>query len=223
MFIVSTIIQNEFAIRLFSPVTVGLTVTCILVCISRLSKEKNIRELVEYFPALLEKCPDTKFIIVGDGPDKQHLENMVEKLSLQDKIVFTGRIPADEVYKYYALGDVFVSASTFEVHSMSYLEALAGGLPLLCRKDDALLGVLDPGKNGQMYTTQEEFVNYAVQMLSDEDYRKALAEASLQKADEFSCDAFASSMLKVYADVIRYNQEDTAKEAVAAEESGEQD
>ena len=182
--------------------------TEIRVCISRLSKEKNIRELIEFFPDLLKQYEDTKFLIVGDGPDKEHLEKMVEKLELQDKIIFTGRIAPDEVWKYYAIGDIFVSASTFEVHSMSYLEALAGGLPMLCREDDALLGVLEPGKNGQVYHSKEEFVDHAVELLSDDDVRKNMADFSLQKSEEFSSDAFARSMLRIYEEAIRdYSKE----------------
>lgn len=191
-----------------------------LVCISRLSKEKNIRELIEYFPDVLKKMPDARFVIVGDGPDKQHLEKMVEKLELQDKIIFTGRIPADEVWRYYALGDVFVSASTFEVHSMSYLEALAGGLPMLCREDTALLGVLDPGKNGYMYRSLQEFVDYAVKLLSDDAFRKTMADCSLKKSEEFSCDAFADSMLRVYEEAITYDRHDTAKPDQEMPENG---
>lgn len=112
--------------------------TKVLVSISRLSKEKNIRELIAFFPKLQEKYKDVKLLIVGDGPDKKYLEKMVNKLHLSDSVIFTGRIPSEIIWKYYAVGDIFVSASNFEVHSMSYLEALANGLPLVCRDDDSL-------------------------------------------------------------------------------------
>ncbi len=177
--------------------------TGVLVSVSRLSKEKNIRELISFLPDVQKALRDVKLLIVGDGPDRKHLEKMTAGLGLRTSVIFTGRIPSGEVWRYYAAGDVFVSASTFEVHSMSYLEAMANGLPLLCREDDALTGVLEHDKNGLIYHSRQEFIDYAGRLLSEGGLRKAMADRSREIAESFSCDAFASSMIKVYSDAIR--------------------
>ena len=176
--------------------------TGVLVSVSRLSKEKNIRELVSFLPKLHKKYKDVKLLIVGDGPDRKHLEKMTDQLHLCDSVIFTGRIPTEDVWQYYNAGDIFVSASTFEVHSMSYLEALANGLPLLCREDDALRGVLEHGKNGYIYRSQKEFINYAYEVLSKKNLRKEMANYSYKSAENFSSENFANSMIKVYKDAI---------------------
>ena len=178
-----------------------------LVVVSRLSKEKNIQELISFLPALREKDPDVKLLIVGDGPYKNQLEELSEKLQLSDSVVFTGRVPAEDVWRYYDAGDLFVSASTFEVHSMSYIEALANGLPMLCRADDALIGVVDHNKNGMIYHSEQEFLDDAVKILTDEGKREDLRRNSLRMAEAFSSDAFAASVLSVYEDAIRKNRE----------------
>ena len=185
--------------------------TGVLVSVSRLSKEKNIRELISFFYEFNKKWNNIKLLIVGDGPDKEHLEKMVDKYGIRDNVIFTGRIPSDDVWKYYAAGDIFVSASTFEVHSMSYLEALANGLPLICRADEALRGVLEHGENGYIYHTQDEFISYAHKLLSEENLRKKMANCSCKKAKEFSSEAFASSMIKVYMDAINENKKISRK------------
>ena len=95
-----------------------------------------------------------------------------------------------------------MSASTFEVHSMSYLEALANGLPLLCRADDALIGVLEDNKNGMIYHTETEFVDYASQILCNDELQKEMGLRSMKKAEDFSSNAFAGAMLSVYEDAI---------------------
>ena len=177
--------------------------TKLIVSVSRLSKEKNIRELIAFFPLLLKKMPDVKLLIVGDGPDRSHLERQAEKLNITDNIIFAGRVPASDVWRYYNIADIFVSASTFEVHSMSYLEALAQGLPLLCRADDALIGVLEHGCNGMIYHSQKEFSDFAYKILSDDEIRESMGQKSLEKAECFSSDAFADSVMKIYKDAIK--------------------
>ena len=173
-----------------------------LVAISRLSKEKNIQELISFLPALLEKDLDIKLLIVGDGPYKKQLEELSERLQLSGNVIFTGRVPSEEVWRYYDAGDLFVSASTFEVHSMSYLEAIANGLPLLCRADDALLGVLEHNQNGMIYHSEGEFSEDALFILRRDGIREAMKRRSLMMAEHYSSDAFATSMLSVYEDAI---------------------
>ena len=176
--------------------------TKVLVSISRLSKEKNIRELITFFPDLQKKYKDVKLLIVGDGPDEKHIKKLTYKLHLSDSVIFTGKILSENVWKYYAIGDVFVSGSTFEVHSMSYLEALANGLPLLCREDEALKGVLEHNKNGFIYRTKDEYINFAYKLLTNDNLRMKMAKKSYKKAKEFSTITFATSMVDVYKKAI---------------------
>ena len=163
--------------------------TGVLVNASRLSKEKNFQELISFLPILLEKGIDTKLLIVGDGPYKKKLEKLTDTFRLRDSVIFTGRVPSEDVWRYYDAGDVFVSASTFEVHSMSYLEALANGL-------------LEDNKNGMIYHSETEFIDYAVKILCNDELRKEMGLRSMKKAEDFSSDAFAGAMLSVYEDAI---------------------
>ena len=179
--------------------------TKVMVAVSRMSREKNIRELISFLPSVLKRLPDVKLLLVGDGPDRRQLEKLVERLQLRKNTVFAGPVPSAEVWRYYAAGDVFVSASTFEVHSMSYLEALAQGLPLLCRADDALAGVLEHGLNGMIYHSREEFTAHACKLLGDDGTAEEMGQSSLQKAAEFSSDRFADAVLRLYENAIREN------------------
>ncbi len=187
----------------------------VLVCVSRLSREKNIRELIAFLPGLRKARPDAVLLIVGDGPDREYLERMAGSPELRGCAVFTGRVPSDDVWRYYSAGDLFVSASAFEVHSMSYLEAVANGLPLLCREDDALRGVLDPGGNGFVYRSEEEFVHSARRLLEDGALRKEMGLRSARKAEDFSYDAFAASMAEIYTDALRQSPRSGKKEPAA--------
>lgn len=173
-----------------------------VVIVSRLSHEKNLQEIISYFPAILERLPDAQLLIVGDGPEREKLEAQTAEAGISDSVCFTGRIPPDQVWRYYGMGDVFVSASTFEVHSLTYLEAMARGLPLVCRDDPCLRGVLVSGENGMIYRTKQEFVDSVVSLLTDEQLRGKMGARSQEKSLEFSAERNADRMLELYQSVM---------------------
>ncbi len=176
---------------------------CTLVMISRLSREKNIEEMIRFMPALVRRVPKVQMIIVGDGPDREHLKNLSEQMGMTDRIRMTGQVPPDEVYRYYAMGDVFVSASTFEVHSLSYLEAMAQGLPLVCRADESLLGVLSDGENGRIYRTEEEFVEAVSGILLDPEMKSRMRKNALERIGAFSEERFVDNICALYEEVLQ--------------------
>ncbi len=173
-----------------------------LVMVTRVSHEKNILEILQYMPALRKKLPQAQLIIAGDGPDRKHLETYCEDNGLKERVCFAGRIPPDEVYRYYAMGNVFVSASTFEVHSLSYLEAMACGLPLVCREDACLLGVLENGKNGFIYRTEGEYVDAVARILTDRTLRESMCNESLNRVGDFSDEHHVENMIALYEEVL---------------------
>ncbi|MBR5337494.1 MAG: glycosyltransferase [Lachnospiraceae bacterium] len=179
-----------------------------VVCmVSRVSHEKKLDEIVEYFPEVLDRLPDAQLLIVGDGPARAKLETMAKELGIADRVCFTGRISPELVYMYYDMGDVFVSASTFEVHSLTYLEAISHGLPLICRDDPCLRGVLENERNGYAYKTKEEFVENVVSLLTDKELHDRMGSESLTIADNFSAKRCADRMIELYESVLKDNKE----------------
>ncbi len=174
----------------------------IMVVISRVSKEKNIRELIRYMPGLLEKAPNAQLLVVGDGPDRSRLEAQCSTGDLAKHVRFIGRIDPDEVYKYYAIGDIFLSASTFEVHSMSYLEALSCGLPIVCREDRSIEGVILHEENGFIYRTEDEFIEYTSRLLNDSDLRTKMSENAVQRAEKFTDEICVQRTYALYEEVL---------------------
>lgn len=154
----------------------------ILIVISRLGREKNIEELIEYMPALIHRDPNVRLLIVGNGPDKAHLERLTHKLHLDHAVIFTGAVPPSHVYQYYQLGDIFVCASTFETQGLTYIEAMASGLPLVCRNDPCLQHVLTHGDNGFLYTNKQEYIDSIFSLLTNESLRKQMGYSSFLKS-----------------------------------------
>lgn len=174
----------------------------ILLSVSRVSKEKNIEELIIYLSdSAVEK---TVFLIVGDGPRLEDLKALVHSLHAEDKVIFTGMVDPKKIPLYYRLADVFLSASNSETQGLTYIEALASGTPLLCRKDDCLKDILEEGKNGFLYETEEEFEEQLMQYCSPcESKELDMASDTLQSSvSKFSIEHFAKSIEGIYIELI---------------------
>jgi len=173
----------------------------VLLNLGRLGTEKNIGELLRFFAEELQYDPYLTFLIVGDGPDKANLERQAKELGISDHMIFTGMVSPKEVQNYYQLADVFVNASTSETQGLTYIEAAANGLPLLCRKDPCLDDVIKDGVNGYEYTNFEEFEEYLSDILMNPEWRKNASEESEKIAESFGKAHFVESVENIYTAV----------------------
>ena len=170
---------------------------CLLLYIGRLAKEKNIEELISYLSD--PQTPHCRLLIVGDGPDREDLLNTVRKAGMGDRVLFTGMVPPEKVADYYHAGDIFVNASTSETQGLTYMEAMASGLPLLCRRDLCLDGVIEQGLNGYTYDDRAGFQSHLTEMINDLQKRIELGRAARKTAiEKYSIPAFAEACEKVY-------------------------
>ena len=174
----------------------------VLINLGRLGGEKNLGELLHYFAQARKKNDTLKFLIVGDGPAKADLQELARKLKVEEYVIFTGMVPPSEVQNYYQLGDIFVSASTSETQGLTYIEAAANGLPLLCRQDDCLADVLEEGENGYEYTSAEEFLHAIDAMMEDQQWHDTAARRSEEIAASFDKKAFGEAIESVYESVL---------------------
>ena len=173
----------------------------LLVYLGRIGTEKKIDEVLKLFAKARETNKKLMFLIVGDGPSKGDFERLAESLGVADSVVFTGMIDHDLVNKHYQLGDIFVSGSTSETQGLTYIEAAANGLPLLCRKDPCLENVIFQGENGFQYENDEEFFEF-LSRCYDDNWRKTASEKSQKTAEAFSQTNFGDAIERVYASVL---------------------
>lgn len=174
----------------------------VLLNLGRLGTEKNLTEVLELFAMARLQNSKLMLLIVGDGPARKELEEKAAQLDVSDYVIFTGMVAPEQVYAYYQLGDVFVSASTSETQGLTYVEAAANGLPLLCRKDPCLDGVLVDGRNGWEYEAEEEFCDIIDSILRNPDQRQAAGSQSEQIAASFDKSNFAEKIEDIYEAVV---------------------
>lgn len=177
----------------------------IMLSLGRLAKEKNIEEIITYLSKLSEGI---RLVIVGGGPYQEILKGYVEEMGLNHKVIFTGMVPPQEVPRYYHMADVFVSASTSETQGLTYVEALASGLPALCRKDGAIDEVIFDDINGWQYDSEEGFLAGVHRLASDRNLQNSMGQAASTMAERFSTETFFQNILSVYEKTL----EQTAKQ-----------
>lgn len=174
----------------------------VLLNLGRLGTEKNLGELMALFALALKNDPNMVFLIVGDGPAREDLERQAQELNIREHVIFTGMVEPSDVQNYYQLADVFISASTSETQGLTYIEAAANGLPLLCRQDDCLADVLKEGENGYEYRSTQEFLEAIDKLMEHPAIREAASRRSEEIAESFDKQSFGNAIEKIYESVL---------------------
>lgn len=173
----------------------------IAVFVGRLGKEKGLDVMMQYWSETISPEDGIHLMIVGGGPDEVELKQMAKDLGIDKMITFTGPIPHNEVASYYAISDVFITASLSEVYSISMLEAMAAGLPVLQRFDELNSSQIHPGVNGFFFNDAQEMssVLHMLRRNTPEDFLR-LKESVINSVKDSGAESLASSLLNIYTE-----------------------
>lgn len=114
----------------------------------RLSYEKNIDLVLMAFMMIHKALPDSKLMIIGDGPERESLNQRASELGIKNNLIFTGYLFGEELNSALNANDIFVTASKSENMPLSVLEAMASGLPVVGFPAYGLTELIINGENG---------------------------------------------------------------------------
>lgn len=177
----------------------------VVVNIGRIAPEKNTHEIVEAFKIIKEqKIQHIKLLIVGDGPSLKNINNLISEYGLEHLAVTTGKVAHDQVAKMYQIANVFVSTSTSETQGLTFIEAMASEIPVICRYDKNLEEFIVNGKNGFFINSYQELAQEIISLAQlDQTSYQALAQAAYETATQHSSEKFYEKILVVYNNAIR--------------------
>ena len=170
----------------------------------RFAREKNIDVLLASIAVIKKTIPDIILVLAGNGLIKNELEDLAMHLGIENNIRYLGVLSKPELGKLYAAADVCATASTSEAQSMTMLEAMAYGLPMV--------GVDTPGlrehindQNGRLAKPNdpESLAREIIAVLKDEVLHKRLSDGGIAFAKQFSAESIAKEWEAVYSEVIR--------------------
>ena len=171
----------------------------IITYVGRIAKEKSIDVVINGMKKLVEINANVKFLVVGAGPELEELQDQAENLKLNDHVIFFGKVANQLIPEIYGLSDMFVSASLTETQGLTFIEALASGLPVFARKDDVLDELVFDQETGFYFANPNEFANRVDMYTKLSPEEKAIIENNTQRVvEKFDRLTFAKKVSEIY-------------------------
>lgn len=172
--------------------------------VGRLAWEKGVDLYFAAAARALKTFPEAKFVAVGEGPDREKLELLLEKLQIRDSVSLLGR--RDDMPAVYASLDLMVLSSRQEGLPMAVLEGMASSLPLVATAVGEVPNVVEDGVTGLVVPAEDvDRLTIAIEdLLCDAEKRKRFGAAARRRIEEeFSAERMAHDYLQVYGEAIR--------------------
>ncbi|WP_396638162.1 glycosyltransferase [Maribacter sp. R77961] len=158
-----------------------------IISVGRLTFLKNFELLADVAKIVFEQCPAYTWHIFGGGESEQSIKKRIADNGISDKLILKGH--ATDLYAIYPDYALMVMTSRSEGFPMTLLEGMANKIPLI--SFDIISGpneIIEPGKNGYLIEPLhvEAMASSIIELLNDEDKRKAFAERNMDYVDRFS-------------------------------------
>jgi glycosyltransferase involved in cell wall biosynthesis len=168
---------------------------------ARLFELKGHDDLIAVAPAVLQRVPNAKFLLVGDGAWRERLEGKVRSLGLQKNFVFAGLVPPEEIPRYVGIMDALVHLSRREGLPRALPQALAAAKPVIAYDCDGAREVCLPDKTGLLVCTGDlsGLTENLVQLAENPGLRQRLGMAGRELVREsFSTATMVEKLCTLY-------------------------
>lgn len=171
----------------------------VLVYVGRLGKEKNVEFLLRALRHVSEQVQGTRLVLVGGGPQRRELFEVAKENGVENRVVFTGPIPLDEVKDCYAAGDIFVIASVTETQGLVIGEAKVAGLPVVAVRAKGVSEMVNDGIDGYLTPLDEKvFAERVCRLIKNPALYQQLRAGALEKAGDLAASKSAERLLECY-------------------------
>jgi glycosyltransferase involved in cell wall biosynthesis len=187
-------IREEYQIAAGSPL-IGI--------IGRLQPQKDHANFMEAAVQIRGKMSGARFLIIGDGPLREELENQAERLGLSSSLIFTG--VRQDIPGVLAALDVLVISSKWEGLPVTLLEGMAARRPIVCTAVGGIPSVVTDGESALLVPPEDSIAlaNACLRILQDPTLASSLGEVAFERVkNQFSLDAMIGKTLKLYTELL---------------------
>lgn len=171
--------------------------------IARMAPQKGLEYLVKAVPLICENR-DARIIIAGDGPDMSRLKELSVSLKISDRIVFTGYI--DNIPEFLSCLDIFVVPSIAEGLSITTIEAMTAGLPVVASNTGGLPELVKHGETGLLVEPRnpKSIADAVEKLLIDPCKREMMGRSGRNTAAiQFSSKTMINRTCEVYSEILK--------------------
>ena len=182
----------------------------IAIFVGRLGREKSVDVLLDFWAKEIRPDDHLHLVVIGDGPVRGELENQAQELGIAGMVTFTGKVEHTDLPPYIASGDVYVTASLSDTNSISMLEGMAAGLPVLQRYDELNQDQVKEGLNGFVFHDAKEMAAELrrVRAMSEEELQ--LLKASVRQSVKNSgAQNLANYLCTIYTRILSRDDQET--------------
>jgi glycosyltransferase involved in cell wall biosynthesis len=176
----------------------------ILIYVGRLGPEKNLPFLLRSFNGVVQTYEGVRLLIVGDGPERDNLEDRVRHMGIGEYVSFAGQVPYAMIPAYLKMADVFVTASVTEVHPLSVIEAMAAGLPVLGIDSPGISDSITNGETGYI-VSEEDLAIYTAKMIrlvKEREIRLKMSKQARSASEQYAIERTTKMMVECYQQVV---------------------
>ena len=195
-------LKKKYGLEDFSAVYVG-----------RLSYEKSVDKVLEAFSIVHKeirsaswRTADQKIslLIGGDGPARQCLEELSEKLNIQNKIKFLGFVRGQEWLEVFQSADMFMTASKSENMPLTIIEAMSAGLPVVAVGEKGVVEIVENGESGFLSKADDvrDMARNILKLQRDKNLREAMGSKARNLALKYSYEEIGKNLANVYSEVV---------------------
>jgi glycosyltransferase involved in cell wall biosynthesis len=204
------IVPNGVSLQKFKPTKdcekvkdlIGGNSEHVVLFVGNLIPRKGLHFLIEAAKYVANEIEDTKFVVVGDGPLRNHLISYSKELGVSKRFIFLGDVTEDVLPRLYNCADVFASPSIQEGLGITLLEAQATAKPVVAFNVTAINEVVKDKETGLLVKPDShELANALSSLLSDKQLRERMGEAGREYVcKNFSWNSCAQKMRQIYSE-----------------------
>ena len=163
--------------------------------------------MIDAFALLCKRRPDldTCLRIVGEGSERERLQEQVVNLRLSEKVIFEGKIMHEHLPEFICSFDVFVALSRVESFGVAVVEAMAMGCPVIVSDAPGFTEIVVAGESGLIVKREDpQQASEAMErLINDETLRLILAENGEKRVRElYDWDKNVEEMMSIYQEIV---------------------